>query len=172
MNNLNPNSLRLAIAHTPSTQRHFANELQRLFGVFEIPTNANGDPIDASGQLILRDLDGRPKPTDIEMTECPAGMVTAAQLAEKYDMDQAYMMDYLQAWRFRHGDPIEGYYRYHSPRPCGAVQPLAIAYYDPATFHAFLLDLMPKESGARRMLANVGIGKYKKLRGGRRAVSA
>jgi hypothetical protein len=159
----NPISLRAAIANTPSSRAYFEDERKRLYAAFDIPTNEDGEPVDEKGRPVLRENpQAVPKSSDLpyDANELPAGMATAALIAEKYNCDTQTIKRYLAIWRIHYDVPVAGYYRKTSPSSHWTDCTTVTAYYDLATFGAFLVDIADRENGARRLLHGLRTGSY------------
>ena len=159
---------RSAIAYTEDLAAEYRADLQCLYAKFDIAVNDDGEPIKADGTLVVpADGERHRTPKVSDLGERPAGTMTIAELAERYDCPVHPCGGYLRKWRHKYGDPAGGYFRNVIMRKNGSEHVQSSAYYDPDTFHAFLMDIQDKESGARRMLAGRGIGKYVETRGRR-----
>lgn len=163
---------RSAIAYTDDLTAEYRADLQGLYAKFGIAVNDDGEPVKADGSLVVPANEERhrtPRICDLpkDATERPAGTMTIAELAERYNCPVHPCGGYLRKWRHKYGDPAGGYFRNVIMRKNGSEHVQSSAYYDPERFHAFLMDIQDKESGARRMLAGRGIGKYVETRGRR-----
>jgi len=177
---LNPQSLRWAIAHSPSLASEYAALRNELYNkpiwrededtgkTFAIPYNENGDAIGDDGEPLVREYSPRLKAPSFKglgKVPLPAGMVTSSGLADEYSITMHTLADYMRGWAYKYPDQVVGYCRIDGTRRDGSACARVAAYYDPDKFRAHLLDIRATESGARRMLANVGIGEYHETRG-------
>lgn len=152
-----PTPLGQAIALVPSDHEHYAKERDRLYRKLGIKLTPDGQPI------IKRDYK-KPGVADLpkDLIAPPPGHRCAKTLAKAYRIPYETFRGYLRKWMALNPPlPVAGYFRANAN---GACKSYVLEYFDPVQFREFLLDC--KHNSAKRLLANVGIGRYTETRGG------
>ena len=170
-------SLRSAIAHSQNLCAEYAAMRNRLYDMpiwakdkkSKIAYNEKGEAIGKDGRPIVPEfIPVRfqvPSLKALGNAPLPEGMVTAAGIAEEYQISMHTLADYQRKWEYEHPTQVKGYAKIEGKRKDGSACAHVEAYYDPEEFRLHLLNLQATEGGAQRMLANVGIGEYHQRRG-------